>query len=232
MHKVIYENDSRFNGFFDKYEIGFENPAAFSLSTISQAIHLTFDLKLKILINGTNQGFVTSDNPVIAYNQFLEKRKQHGGITGLGVKGVQYFLPIDEKSCLLFYDDAIYNIGHFFKNKVFIKSRKDIDSINTMQVLNSTDNVYFSDNTEYDYITDIYNRSLDYEKPGINKVKKYFPTDNQTEDNSCLIHSYATDMKINLELSFIKETSAAKNYDMGNKSVHVRNEKIFNTLNK
>lgn len=46
-------------------------------------------------------------------------------------------------------------------------------------------------------------------------------------ENSSLIHAYSPSVKINLSLSFISETRRAKRYKLGNKSVHIRNEKLL-----
>lgn len=226
LYKRANENVPALKDFFKEYRIGIEKPASFAISITARLIPLASDLKLMLILNNTNQDFITSDNPVLKYNQFLERRRVPGGITGVGVKGIQYFFPIDSKKCLLFYDGETYSIGNIFKKIIIIKSKREIDLINILQILNCEDNIYFNENTKCDYIKDIYEKSKKYEKPGVNKVEKY-PLENSPKGyNGSLLHSYTTDLKIDLNLSFIKETRKAKKYKSDNKAVHPRNEEF------
>lgn len=185
MYRQIYKDDDRFKSFFDVYKIEIEKPATFAIGIISEIIHQTFDLKIKLIINKTKQNFITSDNPVLKYNQFLEKRKQYGGITGIGLKGIQYFLPIDSKKCLLFYDSTTYKIGKWYSNTVIVSKKEEIDLLNLLQLLNCEDHIYFNNETEIDYIKTLYYESKKYEKAGISKVKEY-PQELNSDGKKCL----------------------------------------------
>ncbi|HZL10798.1 MAG TPA: DUF4238 domain-containing protein [Prolixibacteraceae bacterium] len=231
MYQQIYKDDPRFKGIFDEHKIGIDRPATFAIGIISKIIHQTFDLKIKLIINKTNQNFITSDNPVLKYNQFLERRKHFGGITGIGLKGIQYFLPIDSKKCLLFYDSKTYNIGKWFSNRVIITKQKEIDLINLLQFLNCEDKIYFNDETEIEYIKRLNQESKKFQKAGISIVKEYKQEEIPDVKNSTLLHSFSTDLKIGLELSFIRENRKAKNYKMGNKFIHLRNKKLDENIN-
>ncbi|WP_066632002.1 DUF4238 domain-containing protein [Labilibacter marinus] len=228
VYKRAFEGNSEIGDFLNNHKIAVEKPASFALRVTAKQILLAIDLKIKLINNETKQDFITSDNPVLKYNQFLENRKVHGGITGVGVKGIQYFFPIDSKKCLILYDGETYSIGSRFSNRIIIKSEKEIESINILQILNCQDNIYFNEGTNIEYIKSIYGKSMHFEKAGVTKVDKHPQKDNFM-GNGNLIHSYTTDLKINLNLSFIRETKRAKKYKLGNKACHPRNKKFENT---
>lgn len=74
-------------------------------------IAICMDLEYKLLKNETQNPFVTSDNPLIKYNQFLESRKwRFGSHNGFGNIGAQWFIPVDEMYTLIFYDSNIYKV--------------------------------------------------------------------------------------------------------------------------
>ncbi|MBL7968648.1 MAG: DUF4238 domain-containing protein [Prolixibacteraceae bacterium] len=227
IYQQIYKDDPRFKGFFDNYRIEIEKPATFSIGIISKILRQTVDLKIKLIVNKTNQRFITSDNPVLGYNQFLEKRKVQGSITGIALKGIQYFLPIDSNNCLVFYDSKTYKVGKWYSNIILVKNKKEIDLINLLQFLNCEDHIYFNDETEIDYIRNLYQKSKKYEKAGIPIVNEYPEISFNDGENASLIHSYKTDLKIGLEVSFIRECKRAKKYKMEKKLVHLRNEKLI-----
>jgi hypothetical protein len=57
------------------------------------------DLGMLLLVNKTGIGFVTSDNPVVQYNQYLEGLNM--GTTGALRRGLQLFLPLSPNLMLL-----------------------------------------------------------------------------------------------------------------------------------
>lgn len=55
-----------------------------------------------------------------------------------------------------------------------------------------------------------------------------FPSVDQTNNKkTSLPLTYPEDIKINLNLSFIKFLKKAKRYELGNKVVHIRSERVF-----
>lgn len=180
------------------------------------------DLHYVLLKNETNEEFITSDHPVVKYNQFLEKRKAHGGITGFLTKGLQIFLPISPYLCILYYDPFTYKVGKRKDQIIPISNEEEIKAINKLQIVNANQILYFSKNVNGLYINELTKEvNRHNEKALVNEYKS------MNGENSSLIHAYSPSVKINLSLSFISETRRAKRYKLGNKSVHIRNEKLL-----
>lgn len=226
--KKIYSKDSRVNKTFDQVKFGFENAAQVCLQIAAQCLPVTFDLNYKILSNKTKNVFITSDNPVIFYNQFLESRKTYGSNVGLAIKGLQIFLPISPKYLILFFDQGVYRIGNKKDKIINVLNESDVNVLNNLQFVNAYKNLYFNEDISLDYILNILNKMKKYRRKSKSFVHEYQGETKPDGTTSSLIHSYRNDIRIGLNLSFIKITKKAKNYDLGNKVVHVRNEDLVN----
>ena len=128
----------------NSFRIGLEEPARSALSTATACYPLLFDLTYKILVNRTNTEFVTSDNPVVLYNQLMSFRR-HGSNTGFATKGLQIFLPIDPHHMILLYDDNVYSVGIEKNNTVYINRNRDVEQLNVLQFCSASENIYFQD---------------------------------------------------------------------------------------
>lgn len=103
--KVINEMmkyDERVSDKAGKYQIYPSNLVEMVIASVSDRMYLAVDLKLKLLINKTGIKFITSDHPVVKYNQYLEKRKHPGGIVGVCNKGASVVFPYFSRSHALF----------------------------------------------------------------------------------------------------------------------------------
>ncbi|GLH64474.1 MULTISPECIES: DUF4238 domain-containing protein [Bacillaceae] len=227
MVKTIFKDDPRVKDELDKIVIEYTNPSAFILSIVASIIPITFDLKYKLIVNNTDCLFITSDNPVIRYNQFLEKRKPYGSNVGFATKGLQLFLPINPKMFLIFYDDSTYKVGNKKDSVVLINDEKDVKALNVLSCVNAYKNIYFNHQFNESMIREIYNKAKKYRKEQKASVDEYRSIENE---NSSLIHLYERDIRINLKLSFIKELKKAKGFKIGNRVVHVRNEKLLDAV--
>ena len=94
----------------DQYNITIQDAQLISLKIVVHSYPLLLDLEYKLLLNKTDVEFVTSDNPLVLYNQLFSFRKIASN-TGLTQKGLQIFLPISPKSALIFYDPDVYAVG-------------------------------------------------------------------------------------------------------------------------
>lgn len=71
------------------------------------------NLKYKLIKNMTSSPFIISDNPLVMYNQFLEKRNwKFGSQRDFGIKGLQLFLALNDSHMLAVYDSDIYKLGN------------------------------------------------------------------------------------------------------------------------
>ena len=95
--KSIIEKDQKLSSEeLKKVKISNNDPIGLPLKTMAQSIPIAMDLHLKVLVNKTKVNFITSDNPVILYNQACE-RSVVGSSTGLASKGLQIFFPVSPR---------------------------------------------------------------------------------------------------------------------------------------
>jgi hypothetical protein len=129
------------------FKLKMNNPQLQALQMASCFIPLTFDLDIKFLIWDKQPRFIFSDNPVTFYNQYIEHHphlKQYQGITGLGVKGVQIFLPISPNMCIALYDPSTYCYG-IAGSRTCLVSEKDVMSINKLLAIYARECVYYDE---------------------------------------------------------------------------------------
>lgn len=227
--KTIYKDDPRVKDNLDDVKLEHENPAAYSLNITARLIPVTGDLNFKLLVNRTRQLFVTSDNPVVRYNQFLEPKPTLGSNIGLGVKGFQMILPLSPETCILFYDPGVYKVGNKKDKVIYITDEKDIDELNILQVVNANSNLYFTEEVDIKYITKLTSQGKKYMRDRKGNVGEY-PLINGSSENSTIIHMYNEDVKTRLKLTFISILKKAKQYELGNRAVHLRNPDLVEDL--
>jgi Protein of unknown function (DUF4238) len=92
--KAVISIESSVPPDLDKLRFVMTNPVRLALGKAVSSLPLVLDLGLKVAVNKTQYPFITSDHPVVLYNQFLEARKTYGSNTGLACKGLEMFLPI------------------------------------------------------------------------------------------------------------------------------------------
>lgn len=103
---------------------------------------LLTDLKLNLSINKTDRDFFISDHPVFVYN-WLYKKLKHPGVTGFGARGLQIFLPLSPKLILCLYDPEVYKYGEKDNFLTDLHDVKDIEILNSFQVINSKSFIVF-----------------------------------------------------------------------------------------
>ena len=81
--KILIENSQSKNA---NSNVHYEIPNLTSMQTSIKLIYLLTDLKLLLIKNETNRGFITSDNPVVRYNQYFVCRNYKRNF-GLGQVG-------------------------------------------------------------------------------------------------------------------------------------------------
>ena len=92
-------------------------PAKYSVAAHDQIRDIMRDLSVKILVNKTDKSFITSDNPVAKYNQFMERMGQEA--YGLGARGLQIFFPLSPQIGVMYYDPKCYKLG--YKKKEYVE---------------------------------------------------------------------------------------------------------------
>lgn len=189
-----------------KYTIHMNDVAQHSLTMALKTYPLMCDLKCKLLLNETSVEFVTSDNPLVLYNQLLSFRQPTGN-TGLASKGLQVFLPIDSNKTLLFYDNQSYSVGTKNKPIVKITSPKDVYELNTLQMTSAYKNLYY-ENVDFDMIK-LFRKASPFRRQQKSRMSE-FSRKGTKNSQEFLIAMSKEDVRTNLKLSFIRITQNSK----------------------
>lgn len=174
------------------------------------------DLKYKLIKNNTQNPFIISDNPLILYNQFLEKRNwKICSQRDFGLKGLQFFLPLSDSYLLAVYDANIYKLGNKKEQIVTINDKNSVDQLNLLQFLNSENTVNFNHRASENYITTLYERSKKYKKANDDfiRVHKINVPEESKNLTAQMIEMGVSDLNIKLsmqKLNFISKSSAVK----------------------
>lgn len=189
-----------------KFTIGIKDSAQYSLGMITQFYPLMLDLDCKLLLNKTDVEYVTSDNPVVLYNQLFSFRK-HGSNTGLASKGLQVFLPISSNQLLLFYDYESYSVGSRSKAIVKVTSPRDVYELNTLQMTSAYENIYFE---SADFEVAALSRKASPFRRNQKTRMRVFPEEENENTRKELIATSREDVRTNLKLSFVRLTKGSK----------------------
>ena len=186
----------------DSIRIKCNDPSVEVLKTACLNCYLAFDLDLKIVrIQKQNLKFITSDNPVVFYNQFLPFRRMANN-TGLASKGLQVFFPVSPSHLVLLYDKNVYIET---KNKIIdITVPRDVEQLNRLQFVSALHNIYFSEN---DYPADKeYTLACKYRRNNKMNVRRFYK--NNEKEN--LTAFFRENIRTDLEPSFVNVLEQAK----------------------
>ena len=210
---------------------GYDKPILFSLKILQKILPETLDLAVKIVINNSKWPFLTSDHPVVLYNQFLERKGKQGGHTGLKTKGLQVFFPLSPRVLLMYYDRNVYDVGAKNKLDTTTSQYDDIRQLNMLQTINCGNVFFFNNELDKKYINSIRNGGLKHSYYGTEHQAESKPKMNADGTESFILHTYHEPLKLGLTLSFVKETLHAKNYKLTNWAVEIRDESWRNSQN-
>jgi len=142
--KAIFSKDPRIDPkALSSVVITRKDSAGFMVATMLCLYPLIMDLEFKLLKAPAGSQFITSDNPVVFYNQLMEF-ESHGSATGLASKGLQIFFPLSPHHLLLFFDPKVYAFGPRAERCIQLTQKADIDQLNALQVVNALENIYFA----------------------------------------------------------------------------------------
>lgn len=194
----------------DRIKIGMNDPIIVSLSMATpEFISLLDDLEPHLLIVGKHRHFITSDNPVVEYNQYYEWLKDLSNI-GLVSRGLQIFLPLSPQCLLILYDKGIYSTPNncSITNEI---TNKDSDAINSLQFINADQNIFFDSIQQKDEILRISGQAERLRLDRGVKNQKYDSfKDGRPNKSSTLIVSYYKTPNIHMSLSFLKVKRTSK----------------------
>jgi len=195
------------------------------------------DLKIKLIKNTSGLPFITSDNPLIKYNQFLETRNWNfGAHNGYGTIGAQMFLPLNEKYMLILFDPDIYKVGNKKEKTVEINDINSISQLNILQYLNCTETLFFNHKTNKINIENLIKKTYKYKKANETYIKPFKVVDEfgGIKENQEVLKIGSTDLKIKLSLQKFKYNSKASGVKLDNCPAQFRPkaEEVYNYYEK
>jgi hypothetical protein len=179
---------------------------------VMETVKLILDLDYKIFINQTSIPFISSDFPIVKYNQFLELKKWPHSKMGYGLTGLQIIIPLNHEILLVFFDKGIYKIGDKKKTTYNITNAKNVNDLNILQFLNCFETIYFNEKATESYIQNIHIQSKKFKKANITKSELSYLIKENDEENKKTIEAgfknfmviNTTDCETNLKIDGLK----------------------------
>lgn len=185
-----------------------KDSAQFALGMATPHYPLLIDLEWKLLrATGTHE-FITSDNPVVYFNQFFSFRKL-GSNTGLASKGLQIFFPVSPKHLVVLYDGKVYGVGSKKCDVVDVSDARDMEQLNRLQFISALENVYFR--SKCFPVHEEFRASERYRRPQKSHMQ-VFPGEETAEHRKELLIMSREDVRTELELSFLRLLKPAKEW--------------------
>ena len=127
-------------------------------STIAN-LPLLNDLKMILIVAKRGSHFLTSDNPVVLYNQmFVTKTHPYTRSYGIAQMGTQIFFPLSSEVCLCLFDSVIYKCKGLTKNILRLNNKRKIIALNVLFYINSYNYIFFKNKVSHKYIKSIADR--------------------------------------------------------------------------
>lgn len=157
--------------------------------------------------------FLTSDAPVVHYNQFLEGAPTG---SGLGCYGAQVFLPLNPRQLLFLYDPHVYKVPQDKSGRTWIRRENDIDQLNLLQLLSSKQNVFFGPGVAPEYLRATHALSCDFRTDQEVLAKEYARRneDGSVDESASILETQLWRPEIQLQLSFCHLKSKFKKIPM------------------
>ena len=219
--KKVASFDERILPYLDKVKIEMPNAVRRSLQLAAECFPIAYDLRYKLLVNNTGTPFLTSDHPVVLYNQYMERRQKFGSSIGLACRGLQIFLPLSPAVCLIMFDPDVYRVGRRTDFQV-ATTPSDVESLNLLQVVNAGSQLFFGTCVTEQAIRLLLARAQPFRRAARSSVTAYPPRQHGDETSGVLIHSSKTDLRLGLRLLNVGELPSAQSYNLGNRVVHRR----------
>lgn len=228
MREILKHEPAVTKDMLSQVKFGYDDPALISIGLSALHYPLLMDLECRVLLAPRGSEFITSDNPVVKYNQFMMWDTVRSN-TGIASKGLQIFFPIWPYLTLVMYDRDVYHFGSAKSSLVQMASATDVHELNMMQVASATKNVYtFSPAANIFKVTQ---DAMKYRRE--NKVVvRTFPQAREEGRESEIIATSHKDIRTHAKLGFMRVNKRAKAWLKDFKShrfqpaVVVRNEEL------
>ncbi|UNV93290.1 DUF4238 domain-containing protein [Comamonas sp. 7D-2] len=179
--------------------IGIKNVGVLGAKMALENYPTLADLQMVLIKAMPKMEFVTSDAPVVFYNQAFEGLLKSPS-TGWEWKGLQCFFPISPDYTLLLFDSSVYRVK---SGNVRQATEKDMHSLNILQYVAAYDNVYFLSPKNEQVLgwREGSIRCRRKEKVELELHKNIIPKSVQKKE---LLIASKTDIRIGLKLSFMR----------------------------
>lgn len=137
----------------ESVEFKYKNSIIKSIVLLAPLTPLIEDLRMKILYNKTQLEYITSDSPIVLFNQWCQRIKNRG-TRGLASSGLQIFFPLSPRHLLLLYDENIYKVGKRRQRFIDIYEKSEIIDLNKLQLYIAEHNIYYSGNLHVKKVID------------------------------------------------------------------------------
>jgi hypothetical protein len=206
MREVLKHEPNITHDMLAQVSFGYDAPALISTAQGALSFPLLMDLECRVLLAPQGAEFITSDNPVVMYNQFMMWRTD-GSNTGIASKGLQIFFPIWPFLTLVMYDRDVYHFGSTKSAFVHMASEIDVHELNMLQVASASKNVY-----TFTSAANIFKVTQDAAKYRRKKksVVKTFPQPSKGSRKTEIIATSREDIRTNAILGFIRVHKRAK----------------------
>jgi hypothetical protein len=211
----------------DDLYIKHENPTLITLSSLADKFPMMDFLTAKTLVNATATPFITSDSPVIRYNQWMESRNVLLGATGIAVKGLQLFFPISPTVMICLYDHKVYKCGSKSQDVIPITSDNEIRQLNALQYVSSHKSLFFNNGISEDYILKLVDQYKHKKGDGRASTTVFENGHPAFGNNPNFLLNSFVDPHINLQLSFFKILKKTRDIILKNNLPIVRDPAFY-----
>jgi hypothetical protein len=194
----------------DRFRFRVDHPVQEALRHILPMFPLTLDLRCVVLVNVTGSALITSDNPVVLYNQLLEERTWVSN-TGLQSVGLQIYFPLNASTALFFYDPGVYGVGRTNPTRVVLRNRSDVEQLNGLQVVNAQSALFFDPRhtaqTELRQALATYRRHRRTRRATFVSQREFPIKKDETRE---LVGFFREDVRCHLRLTFLRTLKRAR----------------------
>ncbi|WP_322050569.1 DUF4238 domain-containing protein [Paraburkholderia bannensis] len=190
------------------YQMALQEPGRVALQLAMENYPILLDLDIRLLCNSTQEGFITSDNPVVFFNQFMSFRA-HTASAGYASKGLQIFFPLDDKRMLCLFDGDVYRAPGKIGSTLTLSDIRDVYELNKLQACSASEVLYFRDKEQN--IEALWRSARPFFREALSSLKAY-PQEAIPGERRELLMSSRVPIATGLSLSFLSVRRAARQW--------------------
>jgi Protein of unknown function (DUF4238) len=224
MLKKMASYDPKVAPHLDSVRITVSDPIGEALRPAIMGLPLAMDLCCKLLVNRTDMPFLTSDNPVVLYNQMQEQIRHPLSGVGIASAGLEIFLPLSPDVCLVLYDFATYRVGGRSKTGIQVQaSREDVEALNGLQIASAEDQIFTNGAMSESTLRNAAHVYRKWHQTRWKEIETTLPRPEGEGRESVLIITTTPHLQVGLRLSPVSILPSARARFATNAAVHLRN---------